>query len=210
MHIEFLVEESSAEAALQNIVPRVVELSVSFAIHPYQGKPDLLKKLPSMLKGYRAWLPRDWGIVVVLDTDRDDCHELKGQLEQMAAAAGLLTKSAVPVGSRFQVLNRLAMEELEAWFFGDSDALHAAYPRLPQTIRYQHKYRNPDAIPGGAAEALEVLLRRAGYYRTGLAKIQAARDISIHMRPENNRSRSFQAFRSGLQQLASQELGTTD
>jgi hypothetical protein len=59
MHIEFLVEEPSAEVALLNILPKVFEPTTSFAIHPYQGKQDLLRKLPSRFRGYKAWLPRD-------------------------------------------------------------------------------------------------------------------------------------------------------
>lgn len=49
----------------------------------------------------------------------------------------------------FQVLNRLAIEELEAWFFGDVAALHSAYPRVPSTLGRRSRYRDPDAIRGG-------------------------------------------------------------
>ena len=42
MHIEFLVEEPSAEAALKNLVPKISGQDVSFMIHPHQGKQDLL------------------------------------------------------------------------------------------------------------------------------------------------------------------------
>ena len=162
MHLEFLVAEPSAEAALQSLVPKIVGPAISFAIHPYQGKPDLLGKLPGVLRAYRAWLPLDAAIVVLLDNDRDDCRALKARLEEMAARAGFVTRSAAPMGSRFRVVNRLAVEELEAWFFGDVEAMHAAYPRLPSTLGHQSRYRRPDAIAGGTWEALERVLRRAG------------------------------------------------
>jgi hypothetical protein len=90
----------------------------------------------------------------------------------------------------------LAIEELEAWFFGDIAALHAAYPRISLTLSQQAKYRDPDAIRGGTWEALGRLLH--SYYPTGLPKIEVARAVSALMEPERNRSRSFQVFRKGL------------
>jgi hypothetical protein len=45
---------------------------------------------------------------------------------------------------------------------------------------------------------------KAGYHQGGLAKIQAARDISAYMQPERNRSRSFQTFRQGVISLLSE------
>ena len=57
MHIEFLVEEQSAESALVNLIPKIIGREVSFKIHPFQGKPNLLANLPARLRGYRQWLP---------------------------------------------------------------------------------------------------------------------------------------------------------
>lgn len=201
MHVEFLVEEPSAEAALQNLLPKIFGNVATFAIHPYQGKLDLLKKLPIRLKGYRYWLPEDWRIVILMDADDEDCLELKAQLEQITWDAGLVTKSAALPGQQFQVLNRLAIEELEAWFFGDVEALNAAYPRVSPTLGQREKYRNPDAITGGTWEALERLLQRLNYFPEGLPKITVAREVSRHMNPMRNRSRSFQVFRQGLMDL---------
>jgi hypothetical protein len=201
MHIEFLVEEPSAEAALLNILPKFFGPTTSFAIHPYQGKQDLLKKLPSRFRGYKAWLPGDWRIVVLVDADDEDCRRLKARLEDIAQNSNLLTKSLTRNSSNFQVLNRLAIEELEAWFFGDVEALNAAYPRISLNLGNKAKYRDPDAITGGTWEALERELKRVGYYTGGLSKISAARDISLCMVPERNRSHSFQVFRQGLLEI---------
>jgi hypothetical protein len=201
MHIEFLVEEPSAEAALLNILPKVFEPTTSFAIHPYQGKQDLLKKLPNRFRGYKAWLPRDWRIVVLIDADDEDCRRLKARLEDIAQNSNLLTKSVARNSSNFQVLNRLTIEELEAWFFGDVEALHATYPRISVNLGNKAKYRDPDSIAGGTWEALERELKRVGYYSGGLSKISAAREISLHMVPERNRSHSFQVFRQGLLEI---------
>lgn len=200
MHIEFLVEEPSAEAALNNLAPAILGSDITFQVHPYNGKPDLLAKLPGRLAGYRSWLPEDWRIVVLLDADEADCRQLKTRMEAIARTAGMVTKSAAN-GAQFQVLNRLAVQELEAWFFGDPDALRAAYPRLGPHLGERSRYRNPDTIAGGTWEALERELQRVGYAPGGLAKVATARVISAHMRPERNRSHSFQVFRQGLLEL---------
>lgn len=198
MHIEFLVEELSAEAALQNLVPKILGLDVTINIHTHQGKPDLINKLPGRLAGYKHWLPDDWNIVVLMDLDSADCIDSKNQLEEIAINAGFTTKSAAGQGRDFQVLNRLAIEELEAWFFGDVKALAGAYPRIPLSLGHRARYRDPDAIRGGTWEALERVLQNRGYYPGGLPKIAAAREISLHMDPQRNRSKSFQVFRDGL------------
>jgi hypothetical protein len=201
VHIEFLVEEPSAEAAINNLLPKILQ-DVTYATHPHQGKPDLLAKLPNRLRGYRKWLPRDWRIVVLVDEDRRDCRALKAALEKAAHDAGLVTKSSVTGKGVCQVMNRLAIEELEAWYFGDVDALVAAYPRVPPTLGAKARYRDPDAIRGGTWEGLERVLKEAGHCRGGLPKVETARNVSRHMDPQRNRSKSFQVFRDGLLELA--------
>lgn len=201
MHIEFLLEEESAEEALKNIVPKILRPEISCEFHTYQGKPDLLNKLHSRLKGYRHWIPRDWRIVVLIDEDRQDCVMLKQQLENAAMGAGFITRTEA-AGNDFQVLNRLAIEELEAWFFGDVPAIANAYPGIPLTLGNKARYRNPDTINGGTSKALERELQKAGHFKWGLQKKRAAQDISRYMNPELNRSRSFQVFRNGLVEMA--------
>lgn len=202
MHVEILVEEPSAEAALRILVPRILGGEATLEIRVFQGKPDLLAKLPARLRAYRAWVPQDWRIVVLLDNDGRDCTEEKRRLEEIALGAGFKTRSSTGGRSDFEVLTRLAIEELEAWFFGDVEALCAAYPGIPASLGSRAGYRDPDAIAGGTAEALERELKKAGHHQGGLSKIQAAREIAAHMDPGRNRSRSFQCFRRGLLSLA--------
>jgi len=201
MHIEFLVEELSVEAALNNLIPRILGEECSYRIHPYRGKSDLLSSLRARLIGYSKWLPDDWRIVVLMDEDRDDCLALKNQLEQAARNAGLITKSQASAGANYQVVNRLAIEELEAWFLGDTQALTAAYPRVSPSFTGKARFRDPDAVVGGTWEALERLLQTAGQYPSGLPKIETARRISQYMDPQRNRSHSFQVFRDSLRGL---------
>jgi len=198
VHLEILVEEASAEAALVNLLPRIIEDTVAFAVRTFRGKRDLLSKLPDRLRGYRATLPSDGRIVVLVDEDRSDCMELKARLEEIAKDAGFVTKTAARRGRKFQVVNRLAIEELEAWFFGDVKALVQAYPGVPGSLDKKAAYRDPDAIEGGTWEALERVLRKAGYYPGGLPKIEVAKTISIYMDPGRNTSQSFRVFCEGV------------
>ena len=180
------------EAALRLIVPAIIG-DLSFEVYPHQCKQDLVDKLPSRLRGYAAWLPEDWLVMVIVDRDDDPCRNLKTQLEVTAGQAGLRTRSRA-AGEPVQVVKRLAIEQLEAWFFGDWDAVRRAYPRVNAHIPSKQGYRDPDAIAGGTWEALERILQRGGYFRTGLRKIELARNIAQHMDPRRNRSRSFQVF----------------
>lgn len=187
------VEEYSMEAALEQLLPKLLG-DIEFQTVRFQCKDDLLKHAPDRLKGYAAWLPDSWRILVLVDRDDDDCNELKARLEQMAAAAGLMTKTKAGHGQRFQVVNRIAIEELEAWFFGDWAAVQSAYPRVPATVPQKAGYRDPDGIAGGTWEALERVLKRAGYFSTGLRKLELARSVAGCMDIQRNSSRSFQAF----------------
>lgn len=205
MHIEFFLEEPSAEEALKAILPKILSNNVTFDFLVFEGKDNLLNNLSVRLKGYR-WIPDDWRIMVLIDEDRRDCHELKAYLEKAAHEAGFVTKSRAAQNENFQVVNRLAIEELEAWFFGDIEALHAAYSRVSINLQYQARYRDPDAIRGGTYEALERLLVEGNYYSDKLPKTEVARDIAPHMEPNRNRSKSFQVFLEGLKACVGEEL----
>lgn len=199
-HVEVLVEEPSAEEALRLILPKILR-GTSFQVYRYQCKDQLLNRLPQRLQGYANFLPSGWRIVVVVDRDDDDCRKLKGRLEKIAADKSLATRSRPNRGS-FVVVNRLAIEELEAWYFGDWEAVRSAYPRVPDTIPAQAAYRDPDRIAGGTWEAFERVLRRAGYFRAGFQKMTAAREVAAHMVPARNGSRSFQVLREALEEMA--------
>ncbi|MFA7237495.1 MAG: DUF4276 family protein [Phycisphaeraceae bacterium] len=198
-HVEVLVEEPSMEAALRVLLPRLLT-GTSFEVYPYQCKNDLIRKLPERLKGYSSWLPADWRIVVLVDRDDDDCRTLKRQLDQIATDAGMCIRTMAGSGN-YQVLNRLVIEELEAWYFGDWNAVRAAYPRVPVTIPRSASFRDPDMIQGGTWEAFERVLRKAGYFKSGLRKIEAARSIAQHWKPDANCSHSFGVFRDGLREM---------
>jgi hypothetical protein len=200
MHIEFFLEEPSVETFLNGVLQQILPASTTWKPIVFQGKPDLLANLERRLKGYKSWMPKDWKIVVLINEDRADCLALKKTMEAAAAQAGLITKSAAGGGS-FTVLNRIAVEELEAWYFGDIEALVTAYPRVPKNLGANAHYRNSDTIGGGTWEALERVLQRAGYFGGGLSKIELAREMARHMKAARNTSSSFKCFTEGLAAL---------
>ena len=187
------------EAFLRAVLPMMMG-RIQFKIRRFHSKDQLLKHLPSRLQGYAHWIPADHKIVVLTDRDNEDCRRLKAQLEQMALNAGLATRSQ-PTDDQFAVINRIVIEELEAWYFGDWQAVQNAYPRVSPAIPRQQRYRDPDAIQGGTWEHFERVLQRAGYFKTRLRKIEAAQSIGPYIDPENNRSHSFQCFRDALEEL---------
>lgn len=198
------VEEPSMEAFLRGILPRLIADRAEWKIINHGSKDRLLKNLPTRLQSYRGTAGiMDLGVLILIDRDDDDCKRLKNDLEQMALSRGLATKTSPTRDGLFHVVNRIVIEELEAWFFGDVAAMRETYPRIPETLGESRNYRNPDAIRGGTWEALHREMKGAGYFKDNFPKIEVARAISPFMNPEANRSPSFQAFRQGLEALIS-------
>jgi hypothetical protein len=196
--VELLVEEPSAEAALRELLPRNPAATARFKIINLGSKHALLTKLERRLRAYadRIRQGEDVRVVVLVDRDQDDCHALKAALERTARAAGLITRSAAGHRAAFDVVTRIAVEELESWFLGDPQALRAAFPNLPPINLRTAPFRNPEN--GGSWEALHRFLRRHGYYPGTYQKIDAARRIARHLDPTANRARSFTVFCDGL------------
>lgn len=150
------------EVFLRALLLRLLPQGRTFEVHAFQGKADLLGKLDARLRAYAAWMPADWRIVVVVDRDNDDCRYLKQRLEDIAQRAGLRSRNRAG-DLPWQLVNRIAIEELEAWYFGDWPAVQAAYPRVPGNIPHRQGFRDPDAIAGGTWETFERVMQRHGY-----------------------------------------------
>lgn len=192
MHLEFLVEEFSTQEALKALVPNILGNIHTFKIHNFQNKDRLLKRLPERMNAYSKLVQEDWRIVILVDRDDDDCQLLKLKL---CDASRAVTSQKGNI-----VLHRIAVEELEAWFFGDVPAIHAEYQKIPASLSHKSKFRNPDAIKGGTWEQLDKILKDYGY-ETGLQKSDFAQRVAPHMDINNNQSRSFQVFRDGLKDI---------
>ncbi|MQX35647.1 DUF4276 family protein [Roseospira navarrensis] len=203
--IHVLLEEPSAKATLEHVLPRLLPPDIHHRCITFQGKPDLLQQLPNRLRGYRKRLDHErLRVVVLIDRDTQDCLVLKRRLEAMAREAGLTTRSSRGPDGEYVVLNRIAVEELEAWFLGDETALRAAYPRLKKGVTRAQSIRCPDDVKGGTAEALHRVFKRAGYFKDShMPKTDVARKVGEHLSvtPNDNRSPSFQVFLAGLTDL---------
>ena len=183
------------ETLLSVLLPGMLGAEISFSLHDFGGKQALLKRLEGRLTGYASWIGDDYKIIVVVDEDREDCTALKSQICSAIDSAGLSHKSTVVAGVNYQCAVRLAVEELEAWIFGDCAALRAAYARVPAGLETQAAYRDPDRITGGTWEQLERVLKRAGYFEGGMPKMEVAAAVAPHMDIWRNRSKSFAVFR---------------
>ncbi len=215
MHFEILVEDQSGKKALDVIVPKIITGRHTFRVIPYKGigriprglkassdanRRILLDQLPRLLRGYgRAFFnyPADSPAAVILVCDLDDkC------LRAFRAELYAILNSCDPKPlTRFCV----AIEEGEAWFLGDIQAIKSAYPKAKEAVL--EGYDNDsicgtweflaDAVFNGGAAALSA----KGWQVIGAEKSRWAEAISPHMTIENNDSPSFQYFREKLREL---------
>lgn len=150
MQVEFLLEEASAEAALRQLLPRLLP-GCFCRYRVFEGCRDLLTQLPRLLPAYQRRMQQpgqeNLRLVVLLDADNVGPRRLQ-VLEDHATTARLLTYATTPAGQPFQILNCLAVQELEAWFLGDPAAIQAAYPRV-----HPHHFKGLPADPDTISDA---------------------------------------------------------
>lgn len=209
MHIEVLVEDSSGAKLVETLLPALIGSygePHTWRVHAYKGigrlppnlaaggdpaKRALLNQLPRLLSGY-AKTPGIDAVVVVVDNDERDWKVFLGELK------ALLAKCDPAPNTLF----RLAIEEMEAWYLGDRQAILAAYPKAKIAVLDSYKQdsicgtweRLADAVyPGGSAA-----IRKAGWPLPGQVKHQWADAIASHMNVEENESPSFAKFRNGI------------
>lgn len=215
MHIEILVEDSSGEKLLQVLLPQILGPQGdphTWRLHAYKGigriphglvtkadpaKRILLDRLPKLLRGYGK-TPGIDAVVVVVDTDKRDCAEFLAELKSVA-----VTCNPIP-----DTLFRLAIEEIEAWYLGDQDALLAAYPRAKRDVRGKYVQDSAcntwellaDAVYLGGSAAI----KKAGWPLPGQVKHEWAERIGPLMDLERNISPSFGKLRDGLRRLVAE------
>lgn len=180
----FCLEEPSFKNMLEGVMPRLAP-GVSFRCFVFQGKGDLQSKLERRIAYYQN---PDALFVVVQDQDKGDCRTLKAQLQDICRRA-----------SRPDTLVRIVCHELESWYLADLQAVEAALPAMAGKLaKHQLSARNraPDALLKPSHE-LDKLTK--GLYQ----KVGGSRAIGPHLRLDNDRSPSFQAFVSGVQRLVS-------
>jgi len=140
MHFEILVEDQSGKKALDILVPAIIGRTNTYKVHAYKGighipknmkdtknsvNRILLENLPKILKGYgRTFVGyhSDYKAVVILVCDLDSkCF--KSFREELLT---ILNSCEQKPFAKFCI----AIEEFEAWFLGDFDAIKFAYPTV--------------------------------------------------------------------------------
>ena len=183
MRLVFMLEERSMKELLDGILPRILPEGVSFITIAHDGKSDLEKSLPIKLK---AWREPDVAFIVVHDQDANDCKQLKQRLTTLCAGYGK------------RVMIRIPGHELEAWYWGDLQAVSIAYGRDITALQRRKQYREPDIIENPKWE-----LKR---YIPELGQIDGARRIAPYMNIQGNTSYSFGVFVRGIQTLCQERM----
>jgi hypothetical protein len=212
MHIEILVEDSSGKKLLDAILPKLLgeqDNPHSWRVHAYKGigrippnlnsggdpaKRILLDQLPRLLRGYGR-TPGIDAVVVVLDTDKRNCINFLAELKGLAENC-----DPAPI-----TMFRLAIEEVEAWYLGDRQALGSAYPRVKADVLNRYVQDSAcdtwellaDAVyPGGS-----LAIKKAGWPLPGQIKHEWADKIAPLLDLDRNVSPSFGKLRDGLRRL---------
>jgi hypothetical protein len=107
----FFLEEPSAEEMLKGILPRILPDDVQPEYKVFEGKQDLEKRFPIIL---RAWREPDCSFIIVRDQDSGDCLIVKQRLVALWQGTGRVD---VPM------LFRIACRELESFYLGDLAAV---------------------------------------------------------------------------------------
>ncbi len=219
MHFEILVEDQSGKRMLDILVPRIIGDSHTFRVMGFRGigrlpkgmksnseprKRILLDQLPRLLRAYGqtfAHYPADYVATVFVVCDLDDrcLNAFRTDL------LGLLHRCNPAPEAHFCI----AVEEGEAWFLGDLNAIKSAYPNAKKLIL--KNYRNDsicgtwemlaDALYLGGSQALKAM----GWKIVGREKSIWADQISPHMDIEQNDSASFCYFRDKMRSFIPQD-----
>ena len=177
----FFLEEYSARAMLEELLPRLLPDGWLVRYIVFEGKQDLEKQLPRKL---RAWQLPDCEFVVLRDKDSGDCVRIRQRLVEKCDRAG---KPATLV--------RIAIHELESWYLGDLAAVEAGL-ELTNLARKQadRKFREPDRIAKPAHELRELTNNK-------YQKVGGSRVIGPHLSLTDNCSQSYMKFISGVRNI---------
>ncbi|MEW5773198.1 MAG: DUF4276 family protein [Thermodesulfobacteriota bacterium] len=204
MRCKVLVEGTSDVPVVEEILARRLKLvkGREFVVIAHRGKGrlpgpgegveeyTLLGALPATLRG----LSQEPGlcVVVLVDSDTEDCRELKQRLLDMYA--GLDAKPEI-------VLFRIAVEETESWLIADPEAVRQAFPQADVD---RLRSIAPDAVVGAWERLAESLGRDPRIANTKRKKKTWAERIAPHLNLDAPVSPSLEAFISGVSRCLDQ------
>ena len=201
MHFEFLIEDQSSAKSMDILLPKLLAGKATYRIiRPYKGlgksipkklqpksdasKRILLNQLPRLLRGYGN-VPNIGCIVVICDLDDRNEKDFLSELNIVLQACNPKPNACFC----------FAIEEFEAWYLGDLDAIKKAFPKAKDNILNSYKNDSicgtwellANAVYKGGSKVLE----KKGWQATGKEKSNWAERISPHMKIDNNKSPSF-------------------
>lgn len=179
--IVFFLEERSAEALLDGLLPRLLPSGIYYRCVVFEGKQDLEKQIVRRMRGYMTPGSR---FVVLRDQDAGDCLTIKATLKTKCEEAG-----------HPNAIVRIACRELESWYLADLTAVEQALEANGiQRLQEKRVYRAPDGI----VKPSRILARIVPRYQ----KIGGSRAIGPYLDLSNGRSPSFAHFISAVRQIA--------
>ena len=175
----FLLEEASAQAMLEGLLPKLLPEGITVRYLVFEGKSDLEKQLVRKVRGYRN--PEAQFIVLRDQDSAPDCIAVKTKISSLCARAG-----------KPDALVRIACRELESFYLADLAAVENGLEVSGLAKRQGHqKFRSPDHL-GSPSKELETLTK--GRYQ----KVGGSRDIGPWLDPDNIRSDSFRNLVTGI------------
>ncbi len=216
MHFEIHIEDISGKTALEILVPKIIDTEQhTFRIHAYKGlgripknlqpksdpkKRILLDQLPKLIQGHGKTFSGfpNYSAALIFICDLDD--------RCMSAFRQELLDCVDKCNPKPETYFCIAIEEGEAWYLGDLEAVKKAYPSAKSAIL--NAYTNDsicgtweklaDAVFIGGSAKLSKLTRQIGQ-----EKAIWAEKISVHMDVDRNLSPSFCYFRDKLRHTSS-------
>jgi hypothetical protein len=184
MTLVFFLEEPSAQAMLEGVIPRLLDPSITVKYRAFEGKNDLEKQIEKRIKN---WISDDTKFIIIRDKDSGDCFLIKQNLQQKCQNAG-----------RNDVLIRIACHELESWYLGDLQAIEKGLELSGLAkLQEKQKFRDPDIL-GNASDELKKLSKQKYQKKAG------SRMIAPHLKLDgSNKSYSFNVLIDGIRSIVS-------
>lgn len=183
-----LTEEESARPVIEALFATISEgLTVSCRVITHQGKDDLLKAITKTVPSLSR-IPNT-SILVLHDQDQNDCRILKAKIVHL-----------MEQHCQCHYKIRIVCQELEAWYFGDIEAIKLCYEVInQQQLTSRTKRKNVDEIVNPSHELLKYI--REYHKLKTLPKVQMAKRVAVHLNVDRNTSTSFKMTTNAILEL---------
>lgn len=188
----FLLEEESAKAMLESLLPRILNPEIKVRLIPFEGKQDMEKQMTKRMRGY---VNPDARFIVLRDQDNAaECKIVKAKLAEHCHYAGRAAKSLV----------RIACKELETFYLADLNAVEQGL-LIDKLAKHQGaaKFRDPDHL---GSPSRELVTLTGGRYQ----KVSGSRAIGQFLDVANERSPSFKNLIRGIRRMEHELLTAPD